>query len=386
MGVFICFYFNTHLIQAQKIIELSEQSSVSLLTCSPDTRDLLTSFGHCAVRVYDSPNKVNYVFHYGAFDFSRKYLVTARLIANRLSAKFEVSDYNEFKLNYSFFERTVHEQLISLKQRQKIFNFLIWNALPENQTYPYDYFSNNCSTKLRDAFITSLGSEIKFEKKFSTSVNTQRSLLQPYLADKVWVGLLFDIFIGLSGDKVLSVEREMFLPYKLKEIFENSKIWQRSAFSTLTIETANSEFKTENLVLPEITRPKLILTLIGCLMVVFSVRDFIVMRVSLAMELLVYSISGLLGLSLLMCWLLFDHEEMGFNFNLFWAIPSNVFILALPLSSSLRSTYFFVAFIVTAMLLAGWTFLPQKLNPLLLPIIFGMGTRYFVSYYIGLKR
>jgi hypothetical protein len=57
---------------------LSEQTQISLLTCSPSDKAAYTLYGHTAVRVRgqivaDSLHKDNMdiVFNYGVFDFSR---------------------------------------------------------------------------------------------------------------------------------------------------------------------------------------------------------------------------------------------------------------------------------------------------------------------------
>ena len=48
--------------------------------------------------------------------------------------------------------------IFDTEQKQELFDALEENYLPENRTYLYDFFYNNCSTKVRD-IIKSVGGE-----------------------------------------------------------------------------------------------------------------------------------------------------------------------------------------------------------------------------------
>ena len=50
--------------------------------------------------------------------------------------------------------------------------FLEWNALPENAEYRYDYFSDNCSTRVRDAIDRVVGGTLR---QSAEAVLTSRS-------------------------------------------------------------------------------------------------------------------------------------------------------------------------------------------------------------------
>lgn len=54
--------------QPWQIDSLSEQASVSLMTCGPG-KALYASFGHSAIRIKDPAQQYDYVFNYGTFNF-----------------------------------------------------------------------------------------------------------------------------------------------------------------------------------------------------------------------------------------------------------------------------------------------------------------------------
>src|SRR5690606_37538916 len=66
--------------------------------------------------------------------------------------------------HYLYEERPVVEQILNLdrEQRTALFQFLANNARPENRTYRYDFLFDNCSTRIRDAFESTLGDAVTF--------------------------------------------------------------------------------------------------------------------------------------------------------------------------------------------------------------------------------
>ncbi len=132
---------------------LSSKAEISLITCGPYQGELYSAFGHSAIRILDPEFNIDYAFNYGVFDFDQPnfYLNFARGRNDYLLAVYNFSD---FKGPYLRDNRYIHEQILQLTQdqKQKIFDFLIWNAQSENRTYRYDYFYNNCSSKVRDVF------------------------------------------------------------------------------------------------------------------------------------------------------------------------------------------------------------------------------------------
>ena len=57
-------------LQAQYPL-LSKDAEISLLTVSPSEDEVYTVYGHTALRVRDTSKKLDTVFNYGIFDFSK---------------------------------------------------------------------------------------------------------------------------------------------------------------------------------------------------------------------------------------------------------------------------------------------------------------------------
>jgi len=204
----------------------SDQLQMSVITCGPSQEELYTAFGHSAIRVLDKANNFDAVFNYGVFDFKQPnfYLNFAR---GFLYYKLGVYDYQAFKANYIYDNRYVHEQVLNLtsEQKLKLFNYLLVNARPENQTYLYDYFYNNCATKIRDVVVDALGKDVvAFDGSYVKTNYTIRDLTDIYLAEQPWGDLGIDICLGLPMDKKASPYEYMFLPDYIESGFDHATI------------------------------------------------------------------------------------------------------------------------------------------------------------------
>ncbi|MEQ8575940.1 MAG: DUF4105 domain-containing protein, partial [Fulvivirga sp.] len=166
-------------------IQLSEKAEINILTCGPFQGELYSAFGHSAIRVYDPVNGLDLLYNYGVFDFDQPnfYLNFAR---GNLNYKLAVMDYTRFRDYYIYYNRYIHEQVLNLniEQKQKLFDFLQWNMKPENQYYLYDYFYDNCATRVRDALITTFGDDITFDGSYIETDYTIRDLTDIYLAQQ----------------------------------------------------------------------------------------------------------------------------------------------------------------------------------------------------------
>ncbi len=144
---------------------------ISLMTVGPGGR-AYEKFGHNQIWVHDGRAGTDIAYNYGVFDFEQESFVW-RFVQGRMLYRCEGVDaalieqayreaYPEFRnrpaefwlsISYMADDRSVWVQDLNLSTDQKrtLADFLAWNALPENQQYRYDYYRDNCSTRVRDA-------------------------------------------------------------------------------------------------------------------------------------------------------------------------------------------------------------------------------------------
>ncbi|MEJ2005805.1 MAG: DUF4105 domain-containing protein, partial [Cyclobacteriaceae bacterium] len=219
-------------------IRLSESAEIRVLTCGPYQGELYSAFGHSAIRVYDPDVGIDYLFNYGVFDFDQPnfYLNFAR---GFLHYQLAVTDYRYFRDAYISRNRYIHEQVLNLNagEKQAFFDFLQWNMKPENRYYYYDYFYDNCATRVRDALVRTFGDSIEFDGSYIDTEYTIRDLTDIYLQQQPWGDLGIDLCLGLPMDTVASPYMYMFLPDYIEKEFDNAYIIRKGSRIPLVKET-----------------------------------------------------------------------------------------------------------------------------------------------------
>ncbi len=352
---------------------LSPSASISVITLGPDPNELYAAFGHSAVRVYDSLNGIDYAFNYGVFDFNQPnfYLNFAK---GFLYYKLGVSYYQDFKGAYIYYNRFIHEQTLNLTkaQKQKLFDFLVWNSRPENQTYRYDYYHNNCATKIRDVLTEQLGADLKWDSTFLKADKSFRQKTDEYLDPLPWGDLGIDICLGLPIDRKMSAYEYMFLPDYVENFVATAKVKNDSAFVPLTSET-NVVFRPKPVeITTSFVHPWV--AFISLLLVVAAISwwDWKRKKLSKWLDVILFGACGLIGVLLISLWAFTDHHDAAKNFNLLWAFPLHLLgaiLILLKKTPKYALQYFRFVFILTAGNLVLWFMLPQELNFYLLPIV-----------------
>jgi Domain of unknown function (DUF4105) len=354
--------------QAQTI--LSSQAEVSVITCGPYQGELYSAFGHSAIRVNDPVNGFDIAYNYGVFDFNQPnfYLNFTR---GFLYYKLGVYSYPDFRDHYISYNRYVHEQVLQLDsvQKQKVFSFLENNALPQNQTYRYDYFYNNCASKVRDVFADVFKEGIKFDGSFIKTDYTIRDLTEIYLQQQPWGDLGIDICLGLPMDKKATPYDYMFLPD-----YVESSLGHTTLNGSPIVKQKITVYESEPEKIPfHWYHPWIVFGLLFLFASVISYRDWQRKKLSKWFDVTLFGILGLLGWLLLLLWVATDHKAAANNFNLLWAFPLHL-IAAIGLikknPAKWLSRYFTFTIILTALLIGFWVLLPQQMNPFLLPVVF----------------
>ena len=371
------FLFNLAGTFAQPL-HLSSQARVSLITCGPWQGELYSAFGHSAIRVYDPILQIDVAFNYGTFDFNQPnfYLNFAR---GRNLYMLSVQDYPLFRDHYISYNRYIHEQVLNLDgiRKDRLFDFLRDNALPENRGYYYDYFYDNCSTRPRDVMKQVFGDSVIFnENPPYLQGHSIRGLTELYLQHQPWGDLGIDICLGLPMDKEASALDYMFLPDYLETGFDLAQIRTMEGLQPLVLEK-NLVYEAHPEVYPySLTHPWVIFGLL--LLLTVWVTAWHVSKWELWLDRILFTVTGSIGLLLVLLWFATDHRAAAWNFNLLWAMPLN---LTIPfLNESLRRKYFLSMSILSAVLLLSWAFLPQQLNIFLVPVVISLLLRYWKNF------
>src|SRR5690606_6202587 len=99
-----------------------------------------------------------------------------RFIQGRMDYWMEGFDSQLFADFYAQADRSVWLQELNLTpaQRADLRDFLEYNALPENRFYRYDYYLDNCSTRVRDAIDRVIGGQLQLQTEDVSARTTYR--------------------------------------------------------------------------------------------------------------------------------------------------------------------------------------------------------------------
>ncbi len=365
-------------------IQLSEQAEISVLTLGPSQEEVFTAFGHSAFRVYDPPNGIDAAFNYGVFDFNQPHFYLNFARGNNLYM-LGVMDYPYFARAYQYDNRYIHEQVLNLTQerKQKLFDFLQWNARPENKYYLYDYFYDNCATKIPEVISRVFGDDVVFDGSYIKTDYSFRELTDLYLQEQPWGDLGIDVGLGLPTDKRATPYEYMFLPDFVESGFAHATIevdGKREPLAQPTVVVYES-YPEDNAA--GFFTPLIVFLLFLVLSALVAYRDLKRKRITMYFDAMLFGVLGVLGVLLLLLWTATNHRAAAGNLNLLWALPTHLIaVVAFIRQPKWLQRYFLFTTALTALLLISWPVLPQKLHYSLVPLVLATGIRSFVQYRI----
>ena len=374
-------FFSASFVSAQNI-SLTDQATISVITCGPFQQELYSAFGHSAIRVHDPAQGIDEGYNYGVFDFDQPnfYLNFAK---GFLYYKLGVYDYPRFRDYYIYHNRYIHEQVLNLsqEQKQKLYDYLTWNALPQNQYYRYDYFYDNCATKIRDVVITALGNDVAFDGSYVTTDYSIRDLTDIYLQYQPWGDLGIDICLGLPMDKKASPYEYMFLPDYIESGFDHATLKRDSATVPIVKEKILVYESREEDFPGGIPHPLLVFGFVAAFTISISIWDIRRNKLSAWFDALLFGVTGSVGLLLFFLWFFTDHKAAANNLNIVWALPTHIIaVFAFIKNPKWLRTYFLGTAILEALLIVGWWFIPQQLNYALIPFVVALLVRASLQF------
>ncbi|KGM56876.1 membrane protein [Lysobacter arseniciresistens ZS79] len=182
-------------------------------------------FGHNALVVLDPATGEAISYNYGFFDPTEPDFV-GRFVRGEPRYRLAALPFEQDMAIYRDEGRGVDIQWLALDATtaQALADALAFNARPENAHYRYDYFLDNCSTRVRDAIDNALGGALRRQMAGRSQGSTYRSeatrLASP--APLMWLG--FDLGLGPSADVPLSRWAEAFVPMRLADALRDTRL------------------------------------------------------------------------------------------------------------------------------------------------------------------
>ncbi|MDP5170449.1 MAG: DUF4105 domain-containing protein [Bacteroidia bacterium] len=356
---------------------LSSMAEISLLTVAPGS-ELYSAFGHSAIRVHDPATGVDEVYNYGTFDFNTPNFYP-KFMQGKLEYMVDKDPMRNFDYAYRYFERTYQEQVLDISQSQKqgIADFLAKNNLPENRFYLYDFFFDNCATRLRDVVENVMGDSLRWGAPTKTGASF-RDYLHEYLTEKAWIEFGIDLALGAVVDREADIREQMFLPDYLATAFGGAEVRTATGWKPL-LKSQETIYEGPDLVAatPWYLHPLSITMLIMGLMLWHSWLRWRG-KGKVAPDVALWVTLGIMGCVISLLWFATDHTATAQNWNLLWANPLHLLAgLGLVWRKKLLwlKWYFLGAGSLGVLLLLLGTFLPQHFPLAFYPIFVVIAVR-----------
>lgn len=371
--IFLSFISFQSQIQAQT---LSPNASISILTCNPGT-EVYSMYGHTAIRVNDPATGLDAVFNYGVFSFEAPNFIY-RFAKGQTDYLMVGQKFSSFLPEYEKDKRSVYEQVLNLSPEGKIrlFEALLENARPENREYRYNFFMDNCATRVRDMIERNAGLPVVFSRDQPSK--SYRELIKEFHHSFRWIDLGIDLLVGKKADETVLGYGQMFLPEYLQNQFASAEITIDGKTQPLVLETRTLVEYPNTKLISDLPWPAIVFGLFFLVVAGISVRGYIRKRNNDWLDYWLFGLTGFAGLIIGWFTLYSEHPAMSPNYNLLWAFPLNLFFAFVWRFKQWRTKTKLYFWLVGALLLLSFV-AGQQLNPAVYFIILTLLVRVGVN-------
>ena len=191
---------------------------ISLLTCGPG-QEVWSYYGHTALRIEDRAHGSDVAVNWGMFSFRQSFFVL-RFVFGLTDYQIGIYPMSDFLAEYTAEGRWVRQQRIRLSREEKlnILRAIEENAKPENRTYRYNFFFDNCTTRAREMILSNIGhSNTNFTDTDTHS--SYRQEIHRLNTAHPWARFGNDLLLGVMADQDIDKREWEFLPDNLSKDF-----------------------------------------------------------------------------------------------------------------------------------------------------------------------
>ncbi len=355
-------------------VQPSDSINFSLLTCSPGTK-VYELFGHTAIRYENLSTGEDLVFNYGMFSFNTPHFAY-RFVKGETDYQLGVIPYFYFRLEYAERGSTVYAQDLNLttEEKQALLAFLQNNALPENATYRYNYFYDNCTTRARDAIEKAVRGKIVYPE--SDTLKSFRDIVHEYTAGYHWDEFGIDLCIGADADKPISGRLQMFAPFYTMNFMDKAYILSPKGEQRPLLTRKYTIVDTARIAsTPSSFTPMWCMCLFLVLNLVVAWCQWRKKRIYKLYDLSIYGIQGLAGCVIAFLFFISTHPTVDSNWLILLFNPLPLLLIVWThffASPQSRKRYFVAKAVYLTLFIVAFGFIPQEISLSILPLAFGL--------------
>ncbi len=373
-------------LSAQQKVSLSDESEISVLIFGPSHDQVFTLYGHAAFRVKDTEQNIDLVFNYGIFHFSGSNFVY-RFTKGETDYKLGAGNFLDYLIEYQMRGSYINELVLNLttEEKNKIWDALLINYLPENQVYRYNFFFDNCATRLVSIVEKHTNGRIIYTT--DQPEQTFRELINHCTREHPWQTFGCDLALGSPTDRAATPHETMFLPEYLESAFKTATIQTKDGHTRTLVKEiiplANFEPEINNYPLERFT-PLICSVLLLILTAGITYWEWKRKKYAKFPDIILFSIAGIAGCILFFLSFISTHPCVYPNWSLVWLHPLHlvgVLLIAVKRLAKAAFYYHFINFVALTLLLPGWLFIPQHLNAAFVPLILTLWLRSAFAVY-----
>lgn len=376
------------LVPAKAQIKLSDEAQISILTAAPSDEAVFTLYGHTAVRVKDSLHKIDLVFNYGIFDFSKSNFIY-RFTKGETDYKLAAYNFQHYIIEYQMRGSEVTEQVLNFTPDEinKIWNALYINVQPENCVYRYNFFFDNCATRPVAIVEEQVDGKIKYNDP--PEPQTFRDLINYCTRNNSWLTFGCDLALGSPTDRVATPHEMIFLPVYLKEEFDKATIVNPDGTERKLVKSTTrlaEELTDDDQGEKEWFTPMLCSMIIFLLVSLITYMEWKKKTYFRLVDCILFLLAGVAGTVLFFLCFISTHPCIWPNWSIVWLQPFDlvaVILFAVKKYGKAAYYYHFINFAALTLLLAGWYFIPQHLNIAFIPLVATLWLRSGFGVYRG---
>lgn len=361
----LTFSLGLHAQEIENLPHLSDSAFASVITCGAG-QEFYTTFGHSAIRICDTTQNIDAVYNYGTFNFDTPhfYWTFAR---GRLNYHLARGTFQNFLFEYAYEGRAVWEQRLRISNQElnNLFIKLETNYLPQYRYYMYDFFRDNCATRVRDMVQGSLCHRTLSPENLADTNLTYRQLLYRYTEDNLlWWRLGVDIALGQRCDHRCTNYEYMFSPIEMMAQFDTMRV---SDTHQPIVDPAVQILSETRVPLSRSISPSLLFWVIFIAILTLTLIAWQKQWRLGWLDAIVFSLPFLVSVLVIFLWFFTNHYCTKPNLNILWASPLFIYFAIRQ-----RKSNHIVITIQLVMLMAAMVLtlgpIPQQLNTAILPI------------------
>lgn len=333
-----------------------QQSQAWLVTYGPG-EIYWQRFGHNAIWIRDPARGLDHTFNFGFFDFAQENFFL-RFLQGRMLYFSAARPAREEFAAYIDENRSIRAQRLDLTPPEvtRLTDHLLQEVRPENREYLYDYYRNNCSTRVRDAVDLALGGRLRAETLAVPADQSWRDHTRRLASPDPWLYLGLEIGLGARVDRPVSRWEEMFIPAVLADTVAELDVPTPGGVAPLASEDV---MLFESAAPPPPAQPRgwwqrYLLASLILILAVWLLCRWTRPGLSRLLARTWLVAAGCSGLVLLFLWFGTDHAAAGLNLNVLVLNPLWLWLGLRP-GGGFRALHVVGAFAAVALLLA---FLP----------------------------